>query len=280
MARNAGHFCYEFGGFRLDPGRRILTAATTEERLTVPPRVVDIALYLVQRPGELVSKERLLSDLWPGQVVEENNLTQGISQLRRAFGEQRGENRYIVTVPRRGYRFVADVVRVTSGEKRCVLHDRAIAVLPFASPGGDVADEVLAIGVTASIQHALAELVDFTVMARAPTLACHGVPTEMREIASQLDSLHIVTGTCRRSGARLRITAQLIDAAEGAYVWSQIFDRTSCNAFEIEDDVAREVVRAIRTRTGSVLDAEAIQGETTGSRKSLFSAASVTGSRP
>ena len=124
MARSAEHVCYEFGGFRLDPGRRILCAATTDERLGVPPRVVDIALYFVQRPGELVSKERLLSDIWPGQVVEENNLTQGISQLRRAFGELRGENRYIVTVPRRGYRFVADVVRVTSGEMCC---GRAIA---------------------------------------------------------------------------------------------------------------------------------------------------------
>lgn len=280
MAWSAEHVCYEFGGFRLDSGRRILCTATTDERLSVPPRVVDVALYFVQRPRELVSKERLLSDIWPGQVVEENNLTQGISQLRRALGELRGENRYIVTVPRRGYRFVADVVRVARGETCNTRHDRTIAVLPFASPGGDVGDEVLAAGVTASIQHALAGLAGFRVVARAATLACRGANTDMREIAHLLDSLHIVTGSCRRSGARLRITAQLIDAEEGAYVWSQLFDGTSSDAFDIEDAVAREVVRAVRTRTGSVPTDPNAQGETTGRRKSLFSAASVTGSRP
>jgi TolB-like protein len=280
MARSAEHVCYEFGGFRLDAGRRILCAATNNERLGVPPRVVDIALYFVQRPGELVSKERLLADIWPGQVVEENNLTQGISQLRRAFGELRGENRYIVTVPRRGYRFVADVARVTSGEVCCTLRDRTIAVLPFASPGGDVADEALAAGVTASIQNALAGLAESRVVARSSTLARGGVMTDVREIARQLDALHIVTGCCRRSGARLRITAQLIDADEGTYVWSQLFDRTSWNAFDIEDDVAREVVRAYRARDGLVPSARVAQGEMTGRRKSLFSAASVAGSRP
>jgi TolB-like protein len=280
MARSAERVCYEFGGFRLDPGRRILCAAKTDERLGVPPRVVDIALYFVQRPGELVSKERLLSDIWPGQLVEENNLTQGVSQLRRAFGELRGENRYIVTEPRRGYRFVADVVRVTSGEMCCTPRDRTIAVLPFASPGGDVADEALAAGVTASVQNALAGLAGSRVVARNSTLACGGVMTDVREIARQLDALHIVTGSCRRSGARLRINAQLIDAEEGTYVWSKLFDRTSWNAFDIEDDVAREVVWAVGTRTGLALNAQVAQGETTGKRKSLFSAASVPGSRP
>jgi len=78
----------------------------------------------------------------------------------------------------------------------------------------------------------------------------------------------------------LRITAQLIDAEAGTYVWSQLFDRTSWSAFDIEDDVAREVVRAVRTGTGSVLSVQVVQGETTGRRKSLFSAASVAGSRP
>jgi adenylate cyclase len=280
MARNAENVCYEFGGFRLDAGRRILSTAATEERLRVPPRVVDIALYFARRAGELLPKERLLSDIWPGQLVEENNLTQGISQLRRAFGELRGENRYIVTVPRRGYRFVADVVRVPSGEMRCTADDRTIAVLPFASPGGDDADEALAVGVTASIQHALAGLAGFTVVAREGAVFGRGVVKGVWKGARQLDALHIVAGSCRRSGARLRVTAQLIDAEEGTYVWSQLFDRTSWNAFDLEDDVAREVVRAVRARTGSTLNAEVAQGETTGRRKSLLSAASVGGSRP
>jgi TolB-like protein len=279
MAWSAEHVCYEFGGYRLDPGRRVICSAVTGERLGLPPRIVDIASYLVHRPGELVTKERLLSGIWPGQVVEENNLTQGISQLRRALGERRGENRYIVTEPRRGYRFVAAVVRVANGHAHRGSRDQSIAVLPLACPGGSAADVVLAEGVTASVRHALATLAGSRVTARASTLACRADVTDVQEIGRQLDSHYLVVGSCRRSGERLRITAQLIDAEAGTYVWSQLFDCLACSAFDVEDDVAREVVRAFTTLTGSVVHA-AVQGESVGTRKSLLSAASVGGSRP
>jgi TolB-like protein len=280
MAWSAEHVCYEFGGYRLDPGRRVICCAATNERLGIPPRIVDIALYFVQRPGELVSKEQLLSGIWPGQVVEENNLTQVISQLRRALGERRGENRYIVTVPRRGYRFVAEVVRIANGQSRCGPRDQSIAVLPLACPGGSVADAVLAEGVTASVRHALAALAGSRVTARASTLACRADVTDLQQIGRQLDSHYLVVGSCRRSGERLRITVQLVDAEAGTYVWSQLFDGDSCSAFDVEDDVAREVLRAFTTITGSVVTAAAAQGESAGRRKSLLSAASVGGSRP
>ena len=81
-------------------------------RLVIAPRVFDAALCFVQHPGEILSKEKLLAELWPGLVVEENGLTQLISILRRTLGEARGENRYIATIPRRGYCFVATVLRV------------------------------------------------------------------------------------------------------------------------------------------------------------------------
>lgn len=280
MAWSAEHVCYEFGGYRLDSGRRVICSAVTGKRLGVPPRIVDIALYFVQRPGELVTKERLLSGIWPGQIVEENNLTQGISQLRRALGERRGENRYIVTVPRRGYRFVADVVRIANGQAGSGPHDRSIAVLPLVCPGGDVAAAALAEGVTTSVRHALAALAGSNVIARSSALACPGAGTDVQEIGRQLDSHYLVIGSCRRSGERIRITAQLIDAEAGTYVWSQLFDCLSCSAFDVEDDVAREVVRAFTTITGSVVTAAVAQGESTGTRKSLLSAASVGGSRP
>ena len=99
---------YEFGDFRLDAlQRRLLRRDGTPVALT--PRLVDALLYLVERPGQLLDKDALLEALWPGLVVEENNLSQAISALRRALGDESQDSRYIQTVPRRGFRFVADV---------------------------------------------------------------------------------------------------------------------------------------------------------------------------
>jgi DNA-binding winged helix-turn-helix (wHTH) protein len=87
------HVVYEFGDFRLDASRRLLFATGAAEPLAITPRVFDTILYFVEHRGELLEKSRLLADLWPGVVVEENNLTQVISVLRHVLGETRGENR-------------------------------------------------------------------------------------------------------------------------------------------------------------------------------------------
>ena len=112
MSGLKSHLIYEFGDFRLDASRRLLFAKGASEPLPITPKVLETILYFVERPSELLKKDMLLAELWPGLVVEENNLTQVISVVRRVLGETRGENRYLATVPGRGYRFVADVVRL------------------------------------------------------------------------------------------------------------------------------------------------------------------------
>lgn len=97
---------YEFGGFRLDTEKRVLWRGDTRVPLT--PRVFETLLYMVEHRDAVLEKERLMEAVWPDTIVEENNLTQNISTLRRVFGERPGSHRFIVTVPGRGYRFVAD----------------------------------------------------------------------------------------------------------------------------------------------------------------------------
>ena len=123
--------CYEFGEFRLDANRRVIEARAANRRLPLPPRIFDAALYFVRHRGLLLTKERLLAELWPGMVVEENSLSQVISLLRRALGESRRDNRYIVTVPRRGYRFVAEVVRVAGRANERAPGSLTVEVLSF-----------------------------------------------------------------------------------------------------------------------------------------------------
>src|SRR5437764_3625874 len=114
---------YEFGGFRLDTAKRLLWRL---DGTTVPltPRVFETLLYLVEHHDTILDKEQLMEAVWPDSIVEENNLTQNISILRRVFGETPGSHHYIVTVPGRGYRFVADVR----------MHEHGEAVVPREIP--------------------------------------------------------------------------------------------------------------------------------------------------
>jgi len=99
---------YRFNGFTVDPVRRLLFGADGQP-VALKSRVFDVLLHLVEHRGELLEKQALLDTVWPHVVVEENNLSQAISTLRGLFGETRGEHRFIVTEPGRGYRFVAHV---------------------------------------------------------------------------------------------------------------------------------------------------------------------------
>jgi DNA-binding winged helix-turn-helix (wHTH) protein/TolB-like protein/Flp pilus assembly protein TadD len=100
---------YEFGDFVLDTGQRCLLRSHTQTPIPLTGKVFDTLLYLVEHAGDTLDKDELLRSIWPGVIVEENSLTQNISMLRQALGETRGENRYIATIARKGYRFVAKV---------------------------------------------------------------------------------------------------------------------------------------------------------------------------
>src|SRR5438034_10257656 len=138
---------YAFGSFRLDTAEKVLYQRDQPVPLT--PKAVETLLALVERHGRLVTKEELLRIVWPDTFVEENNLAQNISMLRRVLGEGGGGGSLIETVPRRGYRFVGPVeersgklAKEAAPEARSVAAApdiSAIAVLPFAdmSPGRD-----------------------------------------------------------------------------------------------------------------------------------------------
>jgi DNA-binding winged helix-turn-helix (wHTH) protein len=237
--RLGGRLCFVFGGFRLDANRRVIEAPPADRRLVLPPRIFDAAHYFVRHPGQLLSKERLLAELWPGMVVEENSLTQVISMLRRALGESRGDNRFIVTVPRRGYRFVADVVRVAGGARERTAFSCTVQVLQFDNWSTLYDDERLAVGIAESIRHRLAGVGGLRLF--MPVVSSHSREGERRK------GLNLrVEGSLQRVGARLRITARLVDAADDTLVWSQLFDRTNEDIFAVEDKVARRVACALR----------------------------------
>src|SRR5258705_11423566 len=122
---------YEFDDFRLDAGKRLLLRRG--QMLSLTPRILDTLLYFVRHQGRVIEKDELMRAIWPHAFVEENNLNQSVSTLRRVLGESRDQNRYILTQPGHGYRFVAVGKQVEVGVSESISKEsigiRTIAVL-------------------------------------------------------------------------------------------------------------------------------------------------------
>jgi TolB-like protein len=205
--------------------------------------------------------------------VEENSLNQNISALRRVLGESPGEHRFIVTEPGRGYRFVADVKTITvpasvarAGAQSEVARPlsvstpstrssagSSIAVLPFANLTGDPAKEYFSDGMAEELIHTLARLPGLRVPARTSSFAYKGRNIDVRQIARDLQVNVVLEGSVRSAGERVRVTAQLIDAESGYHLWSQNYDRKFEDLFELQDALATEIVRALRSSLGGDL---------------------------
>ena len=149
LMNEAQSYIYRFGDFSVDAAKRLLVTRDGEAT-QLTPKAFDTLLYLVEHPGTVLDKDELMQAIWPHTVVEENNLNQSISALRRALGERRGENRYITTVPGRGYCFVADVKKAAAVEliadndslnaashpsRRIVSHKSRLLIILFCAMG-------------------------------------------------------------------------------------------------------------------------------------------------
>lgn len=232
---------YEFGEFRLECGKRLLLRRDGAP-VRVTAKAYDTLVYLVEHFGAVLAKEELMQAVWPDAAVEENNLNQNISILRRVLEDGGSKRRYIATVSGRGYQFVASVV-ANGAPAPARSGMPSVAVLPFVNVGGNAEYEYFADGLADELISALSKLPGVRVAARTSAFAFKGRQAHVREIASQLGVTLVLEGSVRKSGNRLRVSAQLVNAADGYQVWSERYDR------EIE---MRESVRpcAQQSQTG------------------------------
>lgn len=243
---------YGFGDFRLEPGKRLLIGCDGRP-VSLGPKSYDTLAYLVEHAGAVVEKDELLEAIWPDTAVEENNLTQNISLLRRALGEGRDEHRYIVTVPGRGYQFVAPVQSAApnsfaNGSASAI----SIAVLPFVNLTGNLDCEYFGDGLTEELTDAFSKLARVRVVARTSAFSFRGKQADVREIASQLGANLVLEGSVRKSGNRLRITVRLIDAVDGYQLWSESYDRENHDTFAVQDEITPSVVDALKLKLPGV----------------------------
>src|SRR6516162_8095550 len=222
---------YALGPFRLDTQGDLLWRGT--EPTALGRRAIALLRALVERRGAVVSKDALIDAAWSGQVVEENNLTVQIAALRRVLGEEPGGDRWIETLPRRGYRFVGPIAKpdeplVSTAARAAAppLPDKpSIVVLPFANWSDDPEQEYLADGMVEDITTALSKLRWFFVIARNSAFTYKGLAVDVKTIGRELGVRYVLEGSVRRGGTRLRVTVQLIDAQMANHIWAERYDR-------------------------------------------------------
>src|SRR5262249_17471990 len=162
-----------------------------------------------------------MARVWPGVVVEDNTLQVHVSALRRALGEDVGGKRFIITVPGRGYRFIAENAEAASP----ALPDRpSIAVMPFQNMSGDCGQDYFADGVVEDIITALTRFPSLFVIARNSSFAYKGRAFDAKLVGRDLGVRYLLEGSVRKSSDRMRITAQLIEAATATHVWAHRCD--------------------------------------------------------
>jgi TolB-like protein len=249
------------GPFELDPATQTLRRGG--ETLALGSKGALLLEALFQRPGEVVTKSELMDAGWAGLAVEESNLTVQVAMLRKAVGPAPGGGDWIVTVPRVGYRFVT----AASPAPPEVAKKPSIAVLPFANLSSDPEQTYFCDGLAEEVITALSKLSGLTVMSRNSSFAYRGASFDVRKVAGDLNVQYVLEGSIRRSGDRIRLTAQLCEATSGVHLWAERYDRELTDVFAIQDEVTRQIVDALKLEltpeairsSGGTTDVEALE---------------------
>jgi adenylate cyclase len=228
---------YQFGEFTLDASQKVLLREG--KPVLLAPKVLEALLILVQQGGQIVEKEELMARLWHDTYVEESNLTYTIVQLRKTLGDDARRSRYIETIPKRGYRFIAEVEAVLSDMG-------SIAVLPFVDMSPDRDQEYFCEGLADELINTLASLPHLRVASRTSSFRFKASSLDIREVAKRLNVNTVLEGSVRKAGNNFRITAQLVSAVDGYQLWSGKYDRDLEDIFAVQEDIAQSTVKALK----------------------------------
>lgn len=239
--------CLRFGLFQLDPAERLLLRGDREIHLA--SKLYETLLFLVQNAGHLVEKETLMRSVWKGTFVEEGSLAHSISVLRKILRDGTKRNRYIETVPRHGYRFIASVeVHEKNRSKEAgsgppTLH--SLAVLPLVNLSRRKNQDYFADGMTEALITGLAQIAPLRVISRTSVMAYAKARKPLPLIAKELNVDGIVEGTVLRSGRRVRVTAQLLHAPTDRHLWASSYDRDLRDVLTLQKELAESIASEI-----------------------------------
>jgi len=257
MERNIGSIAYEFNGFRLEraQGRLLFNG----QPVPLKPKILDLLLFLVQMHGQLVVKDDLMKEIWPDTIVEENNITVSMSVLRKALGEDRIKPRFIETVPRRGYRFIAEVTEIFPDQTavtnaspidlQTAPQDEPIdslAVLPMESGGDDQNVEYLSEGITESIINMLSRIPKLRVLACSTVFRFKGKTIDPQEVGVLLNVKAVMMIRVMRLDEKLIIRSELVRVSDGSQLWGEQYGRGPSDILAIQDEIAKAITGSLK----------------------------------
>jgi adenylate cyclase len=254
---------FAFGDHLLDVDRCELRRDGTP--VALEPQVFDLLVYLVRNRGRVVSKDDLIESIWGGRVVSESAVTTALNAARNAIGDSGAAQKFIRTISRKGVRFIAEVREVgppAQAERALTVAETmpltvpdkpSIAVLPFANMSNDPDQEFFADGIAEDIITAMSRYPSLFVIARNSCFVYKGRAVDVKQIAHELGVRYVLEGSLRKSGNRIRVTAQLVDARTGNQAWAERYDRDLADIFAVQDEITDAVTIAIAP---AIADAE------------------------
>jgi TolB-like protein/tetratricopeptide (TPR) repeat protein len=226
-----------FGAFEVDlEGRKLLKRGVP---ITLREQSFQVLAALMERPGEIVTREELRRRLWSADtfVDFEVALNSAVSRLRDALGDSANSPSVIETIPKRGYRFLVPIAKRP-----------AVAVMPFVNQTADAKDDYFSDGLTDELIRVLSRIDGLRVTARSVTFRFKAQPSDARQVGRELGVEAVLEGSVWRSGDRLRITVSLVGVKDGFTFWAQRFDSNLGDLFGIQDEVCEAVAEALHVR--------------------------------
>jgi len=266
---------YTFDRFCLDTDRYELRRDGTP--IHIEPQVIELLKLLLESGGRMVSKDEMIEKIWRGRIVSEAAISSRIKAARQALDDDGQAQRYIRTVHRKGFRFVAAVSRTgvdvgqppigqeagqtvpqpptaapdvnpSPGEGRA--SRPTVAVLPFGNLSPDPEQEYFSDGVTADVISRLSKHRWINVIARNTTFSFKGRAMDVRELGALLQADYVVEGSVQRSGNRIRVGVELVDSRSGHSRWSERYDRELEDIFALQDEITETIAARLEPEIG------------------------------
>jgi TolB-like protein/Flp pilus assembly protein TadD len=219
-------------------------------RIKLQEQPFQVLAVLLQNPGELVTRERLRSAIWPADtfVDFDNSLNAAVNKLREALGDSADNPRFIETLPRRGYRFIVPVISPSDHGGRSRGPISSMAVLPFANVSGDANGEYLSDGITEDVIDKLSALPGLKVISRTSSFRYKKEEIEPQKIGRELGVEALIVGTIAQCGHDVRISVELVDAREDRHLWGAQYSRSLADISSVQREIATAVSESLRIR--------------------------------
>lgn len=226
--------------------------------IALEPQVFALLTFLAENGDRVVSKDEIVATVWNGRAVSDSAIASRINAVRRAVGDDGRSQAIIKTIPMKGFRFVADM-RAGKGKTVKTENRTPIAILPFRNLSSDPEQKYFVDGMLEDLVAKLSKIRWFLVISNATTGTYTSDPTDIPSMGNALGVRYLVTGSIRRSGDTVRVSAQLWDASQGASIWAESYDRDMADIFRVQDEITVCVAAAIENEVGVVEQAEAVR---------------------